>query len=153
MIHAIYEELSRSQSPRRCFLLESLKRSQKGQDQTWLKFWWVEHHKKLQDAAIWTLPISKGYKGQIKVNIELVHDFDVENNSIKLRNDTGNSCRVIVFTRQFDLELAKVQKGHTKVNIKLVWDFYVENIRYKVRTWYRQSTKSYRVHKVLDAAC
>ncbi len=40
-------------------------------------------HKELQDAAIWTWPISKG---QTKVNIELVQDFDVENisaNSMK----------------------------------------------------------------------
>ncbi len=39
------------------------------------------------------------------VNIELVQDFDVENISVKLQNDTDNSCRVIVFTRQLDLEL------------------------------------------------
>ncbi len=44
MIQAIYKKLSHSQGPPRCFLLESLKRSHKGQDQTWLKFWWVEHH-------------------------------------------------------------------------------------------------------------
>ncbi len=62
-------------------------------------------HKKLQDAAIWTWPISKGQKGQTKVNIELIKDFDVENISVKLQNDIGNSCRVIVFTRQLDLEL------------------------------------------------
>ncbi len=40
-----------------------------------------------------------------KVNIELVRDFDVENISVKLQNDAANSCRVIVFTRQLDLEL------------------------------------------------
>ncbi len=40
-----------------------------------------------------------------KVNIKLVRDFDVDNISVKLQNDTGNSCRVIVFTRQLDLEL------------------------------------------------
>ncbi len=57
-------------------------------------------HKELEDAAIWTWPISKG---QTKVNIELVWDFDVENISVKLQNDTGNSCRVIVFTRQLPL--------------------------------------------------
>ncbi len=44
-------------------------------------------------------------KGQTKVNIELVQDFDVENVSVKLQKDTGNCCRVIVFTRQLDLEL------------------------------------------------
>ncbi len=43
-------------------------------------------HKKLQDAAIWTWPISKD---QTKVNIELVRDFDVENISVTLQNDTG----------------------------------------------------------------
>ncbi len=56
-------------------------------------------HKELQDAAIWTWPSSKG---QTKVNIDLVRDFDVENISVKLRNDTGNPWRVIVFTRQLD---------------------------------------------------
>ncbi len=40
-----------------------------------------------------------------KVNIELVRDFDVENISLKSQNDKSNSCRVIVFTRQLDLEL------------------------------------------------
>ncbi len=91
-------------------------------------------HKKLQDAAIWTLPISKGQKGQTKVNIELVRDFDEENISVKLQNDTGNSCRVIMFTRQLDLWASlKVQKGHTKVNVELGRDFYVENIHVKLQ--------------------
>ncbi len=40
-----------------------------------------------------------------KVNIELVQDFDVENISVKLQNDGGNSYIIIVFTRQLDLEL------------------------------------------------
>ncbi len=62
-------------------------------------------HKKLQDAAIWTWPISKGQEGQTMVKIELVRDFDVVNISVKLQNDTGSSCRVIVFIRQLDLEL------------------------------------------------
>ncbi len=44
-------------------------------------------------------------KGHAKVNIELVRDFDVENICVKLQKDSGNSCRVIVFTRQLDLEL------------------------------------------------
>ncbi len=44
-------------------------------------------------------------QGVKKVNIELVRDFDVENISVKLQNDTGNSYRVNVFTRQLDLEL------------------------------------------------
>ncbi len=59
-------------------------------------------HKELEDAAIGISPSSKG---QTKVNIELVRDFDVWNISVKLGNDTSNSCRVIVFTRQLDLEL------------------------------------------------
>ncbi len=62
-------------------------------------------HKELRDTAIWTWPSSKGQKGQTKVNIKIIRDFDVENISVKLQNDTGNSCRVIVFTRQVDLEL------------------------------------------------
>ncbi len=63
-------------------------------------------HKELQDAAaIWTRCSLKGQKGQPKVIIKLVRDFDVENISVKLWNDTGNCCRVIVFTRQLDLEL------------------------------------------------
>ncbi len=44
LIQAIYEKLSHSQGPPRCCLLESLKMSHKGQHQTWLKFWWVDHH-------------------------------------------------------------------------------------------------------------
>ncbi len=51
-----------------------------------------------------------------KDNIELIRNFDVENISVKLQNNTGNSCRVIVFTRQLDLEQ----------------DFYVENIQIKL---------------------
>ncbi len=62
-------------------------------------------HKELQDADIWTWCSSKGQKSQPKVNIKLVRDFDVENISVKLWNDTGYFCRVIVFTRQLDLEL------------------------------------------------
>ncbi len=34
-------------------------------------------HKELEDAAIWTWPSSRGQKGQTKVNIKLVRDFDV----------------------------------------------------------------------------
>ncbi len=71
---------------------------------TWYRQILMLYHiqKKLQDAAIWTWPISKG---QTLVNIKLVWDFDVENISEKFQNDTGNSCRVIVFTRQLDREL------------------------------------------------
>ncbi len=74
-------------------------------------------HKKLQDAVIWTWPISKGQKGQTKVNIEFVWDFEVENISVKLQNDTGNSCRVIVFTRQIDLELVRKLEKVTQTSM------------------------------------
>ncbi len=46
----------------------------------------------------------KSQKGQPKVNIEFVRDFDVENISVKLQNDACNSLGVIVFTRQPDRE-------------------------------------------------
>ncbi len=46
-----------------------------------------------------------------KVNIKIVQDFDVENISVKLRNNTASSCRVIVFTRQLDLELVQKVKN------------------------------------------
>ncbi len=91
-------------------------------------------HKKLQDAAIWTWSISKGQKGQTKVNIELVRDFDVENISVKLQNDTDN------FLQSFHVHKAawpwaslKDRKGHTKVNVELVQDIYVENIHVKLQ--------------------
>ncbi len=61
------------------------------------KVTWCRHilmhchiHKELQDTVIWTWPSSKGQKGQTKVNIELVGDFDGENISVKLWNDTVN---------------------------------------------------------------
>ncbi len=86
-------------------------------------------HKKLQDAAIWTWPISKGQKDQTKVNIELVRDFDVEN-ILKLRNDP---CRVIVFTRQLALELVwKFKKVTQRSMSNSSRDFYVENIHVKL---------------------
>ncbi len=79
-------------------------------------------HKELQDAAIWTWCSSKGQK----VNIKLVRDFDVENIIVKLWNDTGNSYRVIIFTRQLDLELVwkfkKVtQRSTSNSFIILMW--------------------------------
>ncbi len=58
-------------------------------------------HKKLQDAAF----EHDLFQKVKKVNIEIVWDFDVENIFAKLQNDTGNSCRVIVFTRQLDLQI------------------------------------------------
>ncbi len=60
LIQAIYEELSHSQGPPTCCLLESLKRSHKDQDQTWLKFWWVRTSLpvKLHDAGkFWCISI------------------------------------------------------------------------------------------------
>ncbi len=94
---------------------------------------WCKHilrhyhiHKELQDAAIWTWCSSKGQKGQPKVNIKLVREFDVENISVKLWNDTGNFCRVIVFTRQNDRELVwkfkKVtQRSISNSSVILMW--------------------------------
>ncbi len=106
-------------------------------------------HKELQDVAIWTWPSSKG---QTKVNIKLVRDFDVENISVKLRNDTGNSCRIIVFTRHLDLErvlkFKKSHKGQCRTRPRLLCREHL----YKVSTWYRQSAKSYRIHKLPDVA-
>ncbi len=55
--------------------------------------------KELSLATIWRWPSLKGQKGQTKVNIELLRDFDVDNNPVKLGHDTGNSCWVIAFTR------------------------------------------------------
>ncbi len=86
-------------------------------------------HKKLQDVVISTWPISKG---QTKVNIVLVCDFDVDNISVKLQNDTSNSCRVIVFTRQFDLELVWKFKRSHKGQCQTRRDIYVENIHEKL---------------------
>ncbi len=104
-------------------------------------------HKELQDVAIWTWP-------RTKVNIELGWEFDVENISVKLRNDTGNSCSYLVHKAAWPWASSKVQKGDTKVNVELVWDFLCREHPYKFTTWYMQSTKSYHVHKVLpDAAC
>ncbi len=135
-------------------------------------------HKELQDAAIWTWPSSKSKNGQTKVNIEFVRDFDVENNvhkvawpwdSLKVRkghtkvnvelvrdfyvenihvtlqHDTGNLRKVIAFTRSSQMLTAlKIYKGHTK--IEFGWEHPCN-----VTTWYRQSIKSYRIHKVPDA--
>ncbi len=65
-------------------------------------------------------------KGQTKVNIKLVRDFDVENIFVKLWNDTGNSCRVIVFTRQLGLELIRkfkkvTQRSTSNSSVILMW--------------------------------
>ncbi len=65
-------------------------------------------------------------KGQIKVNIKPVQDFDVENIPVKL-HDACNSWRIIAFKRQLDLQLVWKFKN-TKVNINLIWDFDVEDI-------------------------
>ncbi len=94
-------------------------------------------HKKLQDAAIWTWPILKCQKGQTKGNIELVHDFDVENISLKLQNDTGNFCRVIVFTRQLDLELVWNSKRSHKGQCQTCLRFLCREHPCKVTTWWR----------------
>ncbi len=74
-------------------------------------------HKELHHAAIWLWPNSKGQKGQTKVNIKLVQDYDVENISVKLQHDACNCWGVIMFTRQPDFE--QVWKQNT---IKLQLD-------------------------------
>ncbi len=102
-------------------------------------------HKELQDTAIWTWPSSKGHT---KVNIALVRDFDVENISVKLWNDTGNSCRVIVFTRQLDLEpVWKLKKSH-KGQCRNLLRFLCREHPCKVTTWYSQSMKSADVENI-----
>ncbi len=91
-------------------------------------------------------------KGRQRLNIELVRDFNVENISVKLQNDTGNPCRVIVFTMQHDLELVgrfkRSQKGQCRTRPR----FLCREHPCKVTTWYREYMKSYHVHKVPDAA-
>ncbi len=76
--------------------------------------------KELQDAAIWTWPSSKG---QTKVNIELVWDFDVENIFVKLPNDIGNACSHHVHKAAWPWDSLKVQKGYTKVNVERFQEF------------------------------
>ncbi len=66
-------------------------------------------------------------KGQAKVNIELVQEFDVENISVKLWNDTGNSCSYLVHKAAWHWASLKVRKGHTKINIELIRDFDIVN--------------------------
>ncbi len=79
---------------------------------------------------IWTWPSSKGHT---KVNIEIIRDFDVENICVKLQKDTGNSCRVIMFTRQLDLELVWKVKKVTQSSMSNSSEiFYKENIHIKL---------------------
>ncbi len=60
---------------------------------------------------------------------------------------------VIVFTRQLYLELFESSKRSHKVQCRTHPRFLCREHPCKV-TWYRQSTKSYRIHKVLpDASC
>ncbi len=44
-------------------------------------------------------------KGQTTVNIKLVHDFNVENVTVKIHHDPYNSWGVIVFRSQLNIEL------------------------------------------------
>ncbi len=98
--------------------------------------------------------VQKVKKVRQRSTSKLSRDFDVLNISVKLWNDTGNSCRVIVFTKYLDLELVlkfkKVtQRSTSNSSVILMGENY-----YQVITWYRQFMKSYHVHKVLpDAAC
>ncbi len=54
-------------------------------------------HKELQIAVVSTWPSSKG---QLKVNIALVRDFDAENISVTLKHDTCIFLTNIMITKQ-----------------------------------------------------
>ncbi len=112
-------------------------------------------HKELQDAAIWTWPSSKGQKGQTKVNI----DFDIGNICVKLWNDIGNFCRVIMFTRQLDIELVWKFKRVTQrsriwkvshFNIKITWkNIFSQKSFLLISSWKMWSHKSMAVIKLV----
>ncbi len=92
-------------------LVQRSKRSDKGQHQNCPRFWCGEYLWKITKRyrqflqsysvhkAAWPWASLKVLKGHIKVNVELVRDFDVENIHVKLQYDTGNPWRVIAFTR------------------------------------------------------
>ncbi len=134
MIQAIYEKLSHSQGPPRCCLFESLKRSHKGQDQTWLKFWWIEHHSLnsyMMQAKVTTWCRSKrSDKGQHRTHPR----FWCGEYLCKITK------RYWQFLRKYRVHKAawiwaclKVRKSHTKYNVEHIRDFYVENIHVKLQ--------------------
>ncbi len=86
-------------------------------------------------------------KGHIKVNVNLLRDFHVENIAVQLPHGRRNSWRVIVFTRPWFRARLKGQIGHTKVNIKLGWKS-DENTAPCKATWCKQM----QIHNVLPSA-
>ncbi len=78
-------------------------------------------------TSIWPRAKSKVHQGQIKVNVKLVQDFDVESIRVKLYHNVCNSCYYIHKAAWPRFRL-KVQKGRTKINVKLLHDFNGENI-------------------------
>ncbi len=61
-------------------------------------------------------------------------DFDVENIYVKLQNDTGNCCRVIVFIMHLDLEIVWKFKKVTQRSMLNTYEiFYVQNIHVKLQ--------------------
>ncbi len=171
MIQAIYEKLSHSQGPPRCCLLESLKWSHKGQDQTWLKFWWVEHHSlnshNMMQANFDALSYSQEAARCCHLNMTY---FKRSKRSDKGQHRTHPRfwcgeyhCKItkqyLQFLQSYRVHNAawpwaslNVRKDHTKVNVELVRDFYVENIYVKLEHDTGNLPKSYRVHKVPDVA-
>ncbi len=149
MIHAIYEELSRSQCPPRCCLLESLKRSHKGQDQAWLKFWWVEYHSlysyNMMQANSDALSYSQEGARCCHLNMTYFKMSDKGQHRTRMRFWCGEYlCKIMKQYREFlqsycvhkgawPWASSKVQKGHTKVNVELLRDFYVEKIHIKLQ--------------------
>ncbi len=103
--------MSRTSLPVQLQHFKRSKRSDKGQHRTRLRFWCREYLCKLTKwyrqflqsyrvhKAAWPWASLKVQKGHIKVNVNLVRDFYVENIHVKLQHDTGNLWRVIVFTR------------------------------------------------------
>ncbi len=149
MIQAIYEKLSCSQGSSRCCLLESLKRSHKGQDQTWLKFWWLEHHSlnsyNMMQAHFDTLSYSQEAARCCHLNMTYFKRSHKGQHRTHPRFWCGEYfCKITKWYRKFLQSYSvhkgawpwaslKVRKGQTKVNVELVRDFYAENIDIKLQ--------------------
>ncbi len=117
-MQANFDALSYSEEAARCCHLNMTyfkrsKRSDKGHHRTRPRFWYGEYLCKITKryrqflrsysvhmaAWPWPWPSLNGQKSHIKVNVELVREFYVENIHVKLQHDTGNLQRVIAFTR------------------------------------------------------
>ncbi len=72
---------------------------------TWYRHIYDHVFKGLQHIAIWWWPSSKVQKGQTKVNIKRVCNFDVDNILVNLKHNACNFWVVIVFASQLDLDL------------------------------------------------